>query len=336
MIKPKFFILFAMMLALAFPAGFVEAQTVRGKARSAHKSIKHAKDKDQSMSGTPVLWQSTDVKSRDLFYGPGGRDMMPDLSKITDVEDEKGGHNKKYKLTDGSGNKWVAKLGHEAQPETVAVRLLYGLGYKTEINYLVPRMTIPGKGTFQNVRLEARPDGFKRLDEWKWRNNPFVGTDQLQGLKIMMVFMTNWDLLDMQNKVVRHKSDSGHDLDYIISDLGATFGRFGNNDIPIFYRLGRKANDPAAWNKAKFIKGVKNGYLRMAYTGGKSQGIMNGITVSQGRWLYDRLRQLKESQIRDAFRAANYSAAEIDTLTRASQRRITELGNAVTGRFAGK
>jgi len=299
---------------------------------SASAQKKKSKHKNTQPTGNPVLWEPVDIGRQNLFTGPGGEEMRPDLSKITFVEEDKHGHNKKYRIKDGSGREWVAKLGNEAQPETAAVRLLYGLGYKTEINYLVPSITIPTKGTFTNVRLEARPDNIKRLDEWKWRQNPFVGTDQLQGLKIMMVFMTNYDLLDLQNKILHVKGPHGGELQYIISDLGSTFGRLGNNNFPIIYRFGRKANSPRAWSKAGFIKGVKNGKLRMAYTGGKSRGIMKDITVEQGRWLYDRLTQLDDRQIADAFRAANYSPSDVDILTKAAKRRITELGSWVSGR----
>jgi hypothetical protein len=284
-----------------------------------------------------VLWEPANVEKRDLYRGPGGAEMQPDLKSVKFLEEDKSGHNKKWKIKDASGRKWVAKFGREAQPETAAVRILYGLGYKTEINYLAPTISIPGKGTFTNVRLEARPDNVERLDEWKWRSNPFAGTDQLQALKIMMVFLTNWDLLDMQNKILRVDQGSRSEHHYIISDLGATFGRMGNNNIPIFYRLGRKTNDPNAWSKAKFIKGVKKGNLVMAYTGGKSRGIMKNITVAQGRWLFNLLSRIQERQWNDAFRAANYSESDIRILTAAAQRRVNELGIAVGGsRFATK
>lgn len=46
----------------------------------------------------------------------------------------------------------------------------------TEINYLVPRLEIEGKGVFENVRLEARPENIKRLDEWKCSDNLFKVT----------------------------------------------------------------------------------------------------------------------------------------------------------------
>ena len=184
-----------------------------------------AQDKDKGKknsaepAGKPVLWEQVNVADRDLYNGPGGEAMKPDLSKVEFIEEDTSGHNKKYRIRDAKGMEWVAKLGTEAQPETAAVRILYGLGYKTEINYLVPSITIPTKGTFTNVRLEARPKNVKRLDQWAWKDNPFVGSNELQGLKIMMVFFTNWDLLDMQNKVVRVRTDNGVEDQYIISDL---------------------------------------------------------------------------------------------------------------------
>jgi len=301
---------------------------------AAAEAQKKKSDDSSRVAGTPILWRPVNIAQQDLFGGPGGVAMQPDLSNITFIKRETGGHNKKYRIKDGQGRVWVAKLGSEARPETAAVRLLHGIGYETEINYLVPTLTIPGVGSFTNVRLEARPEGVKRLDPWKWRDNPFVGTNELQGLKIMQVFMTNYDLLDMQNKVLEDKGGNDPKLHYIISDLGSTFGRFGYTNLPIFYRLGRANDKPNTWNKAKFIKGVKNGHIIFATTGAKSRGLFKDITVAQGRWLYDLLHQLNTAQIQDAFRAANYSPAEIEVMTAATQRRIDELERATNERFA--
>jgi len=200
-------------------------------------------------AGKPVLWEQVNVADRDLYLGPGGNELKPDLSSVTFIEEDKSGHNKKYRIKDAAGNEWIAKFGSEAQPETAAVRILYGLGYKTEINYLAPTITIPGKGTFQNVRLEARPKNVKRLDIWKWEDNPFVGSNELQGLKIMMVFFTNWDLLDMQNKILRVDNNGQLEDWYVISDLGATFGKVGNNNLPFFSVSAVRRTSPILGNK---------------------------------------------------------------------------------------
>lgn len=83
------------------------------------------------INGRAVMWEKVNIADRDLYAGPGGKKMRPDLSRIEFIKEEKGGHNKKYRIKDGSGRIWVAKLGREARPETAAVRLLWGLGYKT-------------------------------------------------------------------------------------------------------------------------------------------------------------------------------------------------------------
>src|SRR5687768_1898581 len=88
------------------------------------------KQKKTDVSGTPVMWEPVSIAERDLFAGPGGEEMKPDLTSITFIEQQKGGHSLKYRIKDGAGRIWVAKIGDEAQSETAAVRLLWALGYK--------------------------------------------------------------------------------------------------------------------------------------------------------------------------------------------------------------
>src|SRR5215204_6401929 len=171
-VRRSFACAFLLTLALALPAHGVQ----RGKGK-----------KKESAAGTPVLWRDPgDVSALDLFLGPGGEAMQPDLSRLTFIREEKGGYSKKYRVRDAKGRVWVAKIGKEAQPETAATRLVWAAGYVTEITYLLPSATIEGKGTFENVRFEARPDNVKRHGEWRWASNPFSGKREIQGLKIMM------------------------------------------------------------------------------------------------------------------------------------------------------
>jgi hypothetical protein len=161
--------------------------------------------------------------------------MRPDTSELTFIKEEKGGYSPKFRVSDGQGNKWVAKLGKEAQSETAAVRLLWAVGYPTEINYLFPCVHIKGApkpkkkvqrcegNGFANVRLEARPDNVERTGEWKWKRNPFVGTRELQGLIVMMGLINNWDIKDSNNVVLfvqDPRRTKGESL-YAISDLAA-------------------------------------------------------------------------------------------------------------------
>lgn len=269
--------------------------------------------------GTPVMWRRpADISSRDLFLGPGGAAMRPDLRRITFVKDEKGGYSKKYRVRDASGREWVVKIGKEAQSETSAIRLLWGVGYLTEVNYLVPRVTIPGKGTFSNVRFEARPEAWDRVGEWKWKRNPFVGTPQYQGLKIMMAMINNWDLKDSNNEIVQTNGE----LRYIISDLGATFGHASTT--PLLWRFTRSRNSPSKYAKSKFFEKVKGDRVVLHF-GGKNSGLMKDITIRDAQWLSSWLSRLSDQQLRDAFRAANYRTAEINMLARAVRERSNEL-----------
>jgi len=278
------------------------------------------KKKKAAPRGTPVMWERpSDISSRDLFLGPGGAGMRPDLRRITFIKEEKGGYSKKYRVRDASGREWVAKIGKEAQSETSAIRLLWGLGYATEVNYLVPRVTIPGKGTFTNVRFEARPQQWDRVGEWKWKQNPFVGTPEYQGLKIMMAMINNWDLKDSNNVII---NDGHGELRYIISDLGATFGHASTT--PLFWRFTRSRNKPENFAKAKFFEKVKGDRVVLHF-GGKNRGLMKDISVRDAQWLSSWLAQLSDQQLGDAFRAANYRPDQINLLVRAVRERSNEL-----------
>ena len=248
--------------------------------------------------------------------------MRPDLRRITFIKEEKGGYSKKYRVRDGSGREWVVKIGKEAQSETSAVRLLWGVGYITEINYLVPRVTIPGKGTFSNVRFEARPDRWDRSGEWKWKRNPFLGTPEYKGLKIMMALINNWDLKDSNNETLEIRGGKSNNVYYIISDLGATFGHASTT--PLFWRITRSRNNPKNYAKSDFLGKVKGNQVVLHF-GGKNRGLMKDITVNDAIWVGTWLAQLTDKQVRDAFRAANYTPDQVDVLARTVRLRTSEL-----------
>ena len=289
------------------------------------------KDKDQKekkvYTGPAVMWRAPeDIESRNLLIGAGGETMKPDLSRVTFVEVKEGGWSTKYRVTDGKGNEWVAKLSKEAQPETAANRLLWAIGYETEIAHLVPELVIQGKGTFKNVKLEARPEDVKRDGFWTWMNNPFVGKQEFQGLKIMMVLFNNWDMKDDNNAILAVKGDTNSERRFIISDLGATFGKTGGI-------ISRSRNKPSDYVKAEFVKGV-NGRVVDFHYGGKNGKVFDGITVDDAKWLASWLSRLSDEQLKDAFRAGNFTPEEVDQLAAAVRSRINALANLSSTRAA--
>ena len=291
-------------------------------AASAQDKDKKDKKEKQPPTGTPVFWTApADVASMNLLLGAGGEEMKPDISKLTFVEQKTGGYSTKYEVRDSKGNKWIAKIGKEAQTDTAANRLLWALGYPTEIAYLVPKATIEGKGEFENVRLEARPKGVDRAGNWMWENNPFQNTPEFRGLKVLMVMLNNWDMKDDNNEILTRRGDTTGEgeLRYIISDLGGTFGKTGGF-------ISRSRNKPSDYVKAEFIKKINGDVIDFHYSG-KNQKLFEGITLADAKWLSDLLKRLSDEQIKDAFRSANYSPEEIDQLSGAFKSRIIQLAN---------
>ena len=272
----------------------------------------------------PVLWREpTDIASRDLFLGPGGEAMKPDLSKVTFIADETRSYSKKYRVRDGAGNEWVVKVGPEAQSETAATRLIWAAGYFADTTYLLPHVDIEGKGPFDNARFEARPKGQKRLGQrWDWSKNPFVGTNELQGLKVLMALINNWDIQNHNNNIllITDEATGEKEARYFDTDLGASFGKEGRF-------IGHTRNRPDQYvADTKFITGVEHGLIRFDYKG-KNKHLIQDITVAQAKWLGNILSQLSDQQISDAFRAANYSPEQIEALSRVVKARINELAS---------
>lgn len=298
---------------------------------------KAKKKKKEPPTGTPVLWKDPgDISSRDLFLGPGGEELKPDTSNVTFLKEEVGGYSAAFRVRDGAGNTWVAKLGKEAQPETAASRIVWAVGYVTEIHYLVPCVHIKGAPSksvercegdgFSNVRFEARPKKFKRQGTtWSWANNPFSGTKELKGLIVLMAFINNWDLKDDNNKLVYVPGAEGEqgEIHYILSDLGATFGKTGGV-------ISRSRNDPEDYVKSKFIEGVEGGRVKFAYSG-KNSALFKDITVEDAKWVGSLLSQLTDQQLTDAFRAANFTPEEVQMLAGAARARINQLVNLPGG-----
>ncbi|MEK6299345.1 MAG: hypothetical protein AABO41_01375 [Acidobacteriota bacterium] len=286
--------------------------------------------------GHATLWKEPGaIENLDLFYGPGGTEGAPDASAtFTFVRRSTSGTSKKIIVKDDKGRQWTVKFGAEARPETAATRILWAMGYHVDEDYFVKRAHIEGwkEGDALNVRFERNHKGSKEIGLWNWDDNPFKGTRELDGLKVLMVLMNNWDLKTDNNKVLQYDKDSGGDRDervYYVSDLGASFGSTGSlvRKILIF-------SDPPAGSKGKpsdyshqtFIDGVDNGKVRFHYKG-KDQDALKGITVENAKWMGSMLVRLSEKQLADAFRAAGFDASEVATYVRAMKDRIGELQN---------
>ena len=299
-----------------------------------------------------VLWRNhVDIASRNLLYGSGGKQGEPHPT-FTFLKEDLDGTSPKFDVLDQDKVKWKVKLGLEARPETVASRLLWAVGYFTNDDYFLSDLRVedmprhlqrgqhlvePG-GLVHNVRLKRDP-AEKKIGEWQWRHNPFTGTRELNGLRVMMALINNWDLKNQNNAV--YEATDGDKLEgspqiYMISDLGASFGSPGRA-----WPKSKSRGNLEVYSHSKFIKKVTPNYVdfdaparpALLYSFGLPQFIMRlrlrwigrHIPLADAKWMGQLLAQLSPDQIRDAFRAAGYSPPDVDGFAKVIEARIVEL-----------
>ena len=297
----------------------------------------------------PVLWRLPErVSSRDLFYGPGGREHQPQ-GPFVFVKEDTDGSNPKFEIRDAKGTTWRVKLGEEARPETAATRLLWAVGYFADETYLVPKLMVGGLkelkrgqelvspgGVVQSACLERKDSGQKKIGDWDWKNNPFVGKREFDGLRVLMALMNNWDLKASNNAIY----DVNGEQRYVVSDVGGTFGRTGSN-------FTRSKGDIDDYSQSKFIKRVSGKgvdfylasrpfFLTAVYwpyyqDRAEMEDIVEDIPLPHVEWIQLYLNQLSSKQLETAFRAAGYSDNEVAAFVSAVQRRIRELATIREG-----
>lgn len=291
-----------------------------------------------------MLWRDpTDIASRDLFHGPGGKAHVPQ-GIFTFKEEDMAGTSPKFDITDQEGVRWRVKMGVEARPETAASRFLWAVGYFANEDYFMPALhveqmqrlrrgqnLVSHTGDVSNVRLKRHPEQEKKIGYWSWSKNPFTGTRELNGLRVLMAVMNNWDLKDINNSVYRTSGDPAEEH-YTVSDLGASFGTTG---------LDMNKGNPSAYCKSKLIKSIGPDFVSFIVPSGPAANYLidvpelprrltlrslgRHIPRADARWMGDLLARLSPEQIRDAFRAAGYSANEVEELSRTLEGRIATL-----------
>jgi hypothetical protein len=284
----------------------------------------------------PILWRDpVDIESRDLFYGIGGPEGAPDPSApFTYVRRKNTGTQKKIIVKDVHGREWTVKFGPEARPETAATRIVWAAGYHVDEDYFVPRARIIGEENIdaRNVRFERRDDGLKEVGNWSWESNPFLGTREFEGLKVLMALLKNWDLTTRNNDIKTWKKEPGPQI-YYVADLGATFGRtgtflnklYGNAPGTVSFSPNKAKGDPYAFTNERFIKEVRGGRVYFIMRRSHSRDRVNGVSVAYARWMGALLGRLSDKQLTDAFRASGYDNAETALLVSVMRARITQL-----------
>ena len=289
--------------------------------------------------GPAVLWQEpSDIESRDLFYGIGGRAGAPDpAGKFTFLGDkgDPNDSNPKIDVKDEQGRDWTVKFGPEVKAETAATRIVWAVGYHVDQDYFVEQATIDGFSRLEarNMRFEREDDGWKKVGRWDWNNNAFVGTREFDGLKTLMALLHNIDLAETNTKIVRRKGGA-EQLVYYVNDLGASLGSSGAwfTKMPWLTKARSESKGVAEdYVKNGFIAGVQNGEVDFRITRRLANQILDGVKVEHARWMGNLLGRLSGKQLADAFRAGGFSEAEVTIYVNEVRDRIKQLQNLESG-----
>ncbi len=313
-------------------------------------------DKETDPGGLPpgdnILWTDPgDVSSLDFQSGAGGEESQPQ-PPFRFVSEDVSGSIPKVDVIDDRGVAWNVKWGPEARASVFCTRLLWACGYFSDREYFLAQGRIEGvhglkrarsrvsdDGSFKKARFQLRADSPKFLDKysWTWTNNPFTGTRELQGLKIIVLLVSNWDTKDARDFV---KTDNGKVMDSnlaIFEDNSSGQRRYLYADIDWGAALGRWGHT-LSWSKwdcrgfaeqtRNFVKGVEDGKLKWGFSGKHRKDIADGISVSDVQWILQYLGKISDEQIRSGLAASGAKPDETNCYTRALRQRVEQLQQA--------
>ena len=294
-----------------------------------------------------VLWQDPgDVAALDLFAGPGGGEGRP-VPPFQFVEEHPGGSQPCVTVRDGRQRRWRVKWGNEVNSETFAVRIVWACGFFAETTHFVRAGTITGAtdlqraaaciddhGRFANARFELDDPAVKKHFEehsWAWNDNPFLGSRELQALKIVSMLLSNWDTKDRRDvargsntAIFEHVTSGGREARYLITDWGGSMGSWGANLVT----RGRWDASAFAAQTRQFVTAVEEGVVKFGYAGQRTEDVASGITPDDVGWLCRYLGCLTDAQIDAALTASGATEEEREQFRCALRDRVDQLRRA--------
>jgi hypothetical protein len=292
-----------------------------------------------------VIWRDPgQVERLDFRWGPGGRAGAP-APPFRFIEEDTSGSNAKVKVRDARGRVWKLKWdpGGEANAEVIATRIAWAAGYFVEPSYFVPRGRIVGvrgldraakfvapDGTFRDARFELKVETVaERKDEesWTWQSNPFVGTRELDGLKIVMMLVSDWDNKDARdtkrgsNTAVHFvRTRGGVEARYLITDWGGSMGKWGN-----YFTREKWDCDGFVSQTEKFVTVRDDGRISWGFSGQHTDSFKESVDVDDVRWVMQYVGRITDAQLREGLMASGATRAEAACYARALRSRIEQL-----------
>ncbi|HYP13090.1 MAG TPA: hypothetical protein VEQ63_04140 [Bryobacteraceae bacterium] len=294
------------------------------------------------------IWEDPGpVESMDFSMPAAGLQKNGPQPPFHFVREEMGGTSPKVIVKDAAGVLWRVKGGLETRPEAFVTRLVAAMGYYTEPTHFVAHGRIDGvQGELRRASGFLKSDGsisyvtyehvdpnteFVKNKSWTWESNPFTGTNELAGLKILMMLVSNWDNKDSRDKrlgsntaVVSKTVGNVTKHYYTVTDWGQTLGSWSR-----WWHIfgGRQPWNCEAFSRQTLVTARSGRIVRFGFEGQHTDDFRSGITVDNVRWLLGRLGKVTDEQLRAGLRASGASTSEQDCFTRALRTRIEQLQN---------
>lgn len=272
------------------------------------------------------LWERPDdIASRDLYYGPWGRERAPDPNATyMFVKRKEQGTNPGVTVRDPLGREWHVKQpphndqGAEGPIEVTLSRVLTAVGYHQPPVYFLPTVTIrDAKGTHVEPggRFRLTEPSLHHAGEWSWQQNPFVGTQPYQGLLVMLMMFDSSDLKNENNALYDMKRHGETERWFVVRDLGTALGETG--------RLAPQRGDPDIFEREPFVTDVKGDLVQFNYHGWH-QELFKRISPEDVAWASGWLGKLSDQQWSDAFRAGGFEPRVADRFIGRLHQKIAE------------
>lgn len=247
------------------------------------------------------LWvEPKNIAARDMFLGPGSPKDVPSRDSVyTVIGQDASGNSFGYDVTDEQGRTWDLKVGIEAQPELVASRVLWAIGYHQPVMHFVPTWKKKGDEAMPQSSARFRLQSDHKSDgDWSWQSNQFSGTRQMKGLLVANLLLNNWDLKDTQNRIYTSGDRATQPKRrFVVQDLGAALGRTA-------WPTGNR-NNIDDFESQNLIASVKDGVITFDYHA-RHRELLEDITPEDVAWVCGLMSRITDKQWTDTFRAASY------------------------------
>ena len=298
-----------------------------------------------------VLWRAPgEIPMENWTCGSAGCDHVP-APPFQFVKEDLEGTFPKLTVKDAKGRTWNVKFGGKVIPESFCSRFVTALGYLAEPSYYVAsgklqhaeglhraRSFVTRDGAFRRARFQLRDPqelDFMKNSAWSLADNPFRGTRQFAGLRVVMMLLSNWDAKDSRegaqeaNTAVFRVPGAQPEREYSFFDWGSTLGLWGH-----LMRRTRSDCSGFANDTRNFVTGVHGNVVEWGYSGKHEDDVKSDITVEDLCWLAPYLDRITDEQIRAGLTSSGATARQTACWAQALRNRIQQVETvARTGRY---